>query len=184
MSTSTSADTASSSIMHTSVGSISIGWGLGFIMASITVVFFMIKYKFLPDRLTTFNALVFLGIPVIGFIFTLLQNFFNQYMITNKINIAKSALGALCVFIGILFTLGISHIPYLRVPIVTIMVPLANIVVDKPTTGEAASSTCCTPHTMLETAESKDPTVSGVARGFWVFFGVLMGRAFNDSIIV
>jgi hypothetical protein len=151
----------------------------GAIILIITIVIFM----FLAPS-PYFNYILYLGIPILVYISTVIVNIIGQQLSCNSIDVGKAFLYGLP-SIGLTYLgLGVSYFSWCRMPVVSILSPLVmNENDNKMRNNSSNSKNCCGQRLTLERVEGTVPSVKGVAYGFYLFFttmfGVIIGNGFS-----
>jgi hypothetical protein len=157
-------------------------------------IFFLLITLFLfqiRDSIPGFKLVLWLGFPVVAFLITAVANVITQYVNCKKVDIGKAALGSLPSLGTILVGLGVASISICRIPVASVFAPMligqsVDITKNKSNTNinslkNSNSKECCVPKLTLESVESKYPTISGLAYGFYVFFASLFGMVIGSG---
>lgn len=146
-----------------SINALSVAVPAGCIIFIITLFLFYAK-----DSIPSFYVILWAGLPIIAFLIASGMNMASQYMYCKHTDSGKAFMGAIPVMIATFIGLAISSISFCRIPVVSIVAPLY-------ASDTKNSSTGCKPSPSLESIEAKDPMVSGLAYGFYLFFSMLFG---------
>jgi hypothetical protein len=162
---------------------------LGYATATsvIIVILVVILFRFMSQT-NYFNVILYLGIPIIVYIFTSLVNIISQYSSCKTIDAGKAFLYGLPSIGLTLLGLLISYISWCRIPVVSVFAPLfvnKNDIIARNVVKNNSSNSkmCCGSQLTLETAETASPSVKGIAYSFYLFFttlfGIIIGNGFS-----
>jgi hypothetical protein len=163
---------------------LAIAFPAGVFLFMITLLFFQSfsKHSF-------FTLLLWIGIPMIAYIMSVLVLMGAQTSVCDKIDASKALLGSIPTVIAVLIGLGVSYISFCRIPIASVFAPMfVDHTIDVVRSGSSQSinslrnsknssknSACCSPIVTLEAIEDKFPMVTGLSYGFYVFFASMFG---------
>lgn len=132
-----------------------------------------------------FTILLWVGIPFLSFIMSVLVLMGAQTSVCDKIDAGKAFLGSIPTVVAVLIGLGISYISYCRIPVASVFAPMfVDRGIDVVRSGSSQNvnavrntknSACCSPILTLEAIEDKFPMVTGLSYGFYIFFSSLFG---------
>lgn len=140
-----------------SINALSVAVPSGFILFIITLLLFQFK-----KTLSYFTIIVWLGLPIIGFLVATGMNAASQAMYCADTDSGKAFTGAIPSLFAVLIGLAISSISFCRIPVASVIAPLFVTDSTKPMPS-------------LETLEDTKPMVSGFAYGFYLFFSMMFG---------
>jgi hypothetical protein len=169
-----------------SVDSLTSGIPVAILFFLITILIFQFR-----DSLPSFKLVLWLGFPLLSLIIISGVNIILQYVSCNTTNIGKAILGALPSIGAILVALGISSMPYCRIPIATVFAPSSigksvDITKDKSTVSNINSlknsKECCIPKLTLESVENRYPIIAGLSYGFYIGFSILFSMVIGSGI--
>lgn len=136
-----------------------------------------------------FTLLLWIGIPIIAYIMSVLVLMGAQNSVCDKIDAGKALLGSIPTVVAVLIGLGVSYVSFCRIPIASVFAPMfVDHSIDVVQSGPSQSinslrnskntsknSACCSPIVTLEAIEDKFPMVTGLSYGFYVFFASMFG---------
>jgi hypothetical protein len=155
-----------------SVNALSVAVPSGIILFIITLFLFTSK-----DSIPYFTVILWLGIPIMGFLIASGMMMASQYMYCKHVDSGKAFMGAIPSLVAILIGLGVSSISFCRIPVASIIAPLYD-------TESKNAVSCCKPPPSLESIEAKAPMVSGLAYGFYLFFSMLFGIVIGSGTAI
>lgn len=157
-----------------SVNTLAVAFPAGCIIFIITLFLFYGR-----DSIPSFNAVLWVGLPVIAFLIASGMNMTSQYMFCKNTDSGKAFMGAIPALVAVFIGLGIASIPFCRIPVASIIVPFY-----QSESNAKNSSNCCKPPPSLESMEAKAPMVSGLAYGFYLFFSMLFGIVIGSETAI
>ena len=159
---------------------------------AIGFLFITIGLFYFRDQLPYFQYILWIGLPFIAFLIVFCVNLVNMTSYCKKIDAGKALYGGIPATVAVLAGLGISSISYCRIPIASVFAPLfvgenTNIVKNGGMTNlnslrNSDPKQCCAPKITLEAVETKYATLVGFSYGFYMFFSILFGYVYGNSI--
>jgi len=158
---------------------------------AILMVMIVILLFYLKDYFNDiFVYVLWIGIPFISFIITIIINFASQYSFCNNIDANKALLGSLPSVITIYIGIIIGSLSIFRVPIASVIVPFftnnkMDITIGSKNIGlknNQANTQCCSPQYTLEQIETTFPLIKAMSFGFYILFSTLFGIVIGNSI--
>jgi hypothetical protein len=173
------------------VSSFAVSLPIGILFLVILVALFQFKQSIPSMRLV-----LWLGIPIIGFIIVFGVNLTTQYSNCRSIDAGKAALGALPTVGTMLIGLLICSFATCRIPVASVFTPLLigdSVSVTRTKTNNNTNSVtnsvrnsiykeCCTQKLSVYTIEQRFPIIQGISYGFYLmfaaFFGIVIGNGY------
>lgn len=157
------------------------------------ITFALFQSRDLISSFVSFRLILWIGLPVITFLFVSIVNLISQFISCGSIQAGKAFLGGLPSVGTLLAGLGIASWSYARLPVASVFAPFyagdtLDIVTQKTKNTNASlnrnhsGKRCCTPQITLEQIESQYPILQGYSYGFYVLFSILFGFVFGNSI--
>jgi hypothetical protein len=168
------------------VSSFAVSLPIGILFLVILIALFQFK-----QVIPSFNLVLWLGIPILGFLIVFGVNLTTQYSNCRKMDAGKAALGALPAVGTMLIGLLVSSFAICRTPVASVFTPLVigesvDITRTKPASNANSlkmsnSKECCS-KISLYGVESKFPIIQGISYGFYImfstFFGIVIGNGY------
>jgi hypothetical protein len=115
--------------------------------------------------------ILYLGVPITAFLLSSGIAMGGQQLACGSINVASAFLGSVWTPIAVWAALIISAFSIMRAPVVSLF-SVGDIDCRKP---KSTGSTC------LSDIEIKSPVYKGIARGYYVFWGVMFGQTVSSG---